>query len=69
MGLCLAWSHSAEVIFSLLGLGSLLNAGTKGNHISQVIDILIVIMVIGILVDGFVFKRLERSVMSKWSPR
>ena len=70
-GWAYAWRGviSAEVIFAVLGLGSLLNLGTKENHISQVIAILIVIMFIGILVDGFVFKKLERSVMSKWGPR
>ena len=70
-GWAYAWRGviSAEVIFSVLGLGSLLNAGTKENHISQVIAILIVIMFIGILVDGFVFKKLEKNVMSKWGPR
>lgn len=70
-GWAYAWRGviSAEVIFAVVGLGSLLNMGTKENHISQVIAILIVIMFIGILVDGFVFKKLERSVMSKWGPR
>ncbi len=69
-GWAYAWRGviSAEVIFSVLGLGSLMNIGTKENHISQVIAILIVIMVIGILVDGFVFKRLERTVMVRWGP-
>lgn len=69
-GWAYAWRGviSAEVIFSVLGLGSLMNIGTKENHISQVIAILIVIMVIGIIVDGFVFKRLEKSVMARWGP-
>jgi NitT/TauT family transport system permease protein len=69
-GWAYAWRGviSAEVIFSVLGLGSLMNIGTKESHISQVIAILIVIMVIGVIVDGFVFKRLERSVMARWGP-
>lgn len=69
-GWAYAWRGviSAEVIFAVLGLGSLMNIGTKGNDISQVISILIVIMIIGIVVDGFVFKRLEKTVMSRWGP-
>jgi NitT/TauT family transport system permease protein len=67
-GWAYAWRGviSAEVIFAVLGLGSLMNIGNKNNDISQVIAILIVIMLIGILVDGFVFKRLEKTVMSRW---
>ncbi|MGI0046052.1 MAG: ABC transporter permease [Nitrosotalea sp.] len=69
-GWAYAWRGviSAEVIFAVLGLGSLMNIGTKGNDISQVIAILIVIMIIGIMVDGFVFRRLEKIVMSRWGP-
>ncbi len=69
-GWAYAWRGviSAEVIFAVLGLGSLMNIGNKSNDISQVISILIVIMIIGILVDGFLFKRLEKTVMSRWGP-
>ena len=69
-GWAYAWRGviSAEVIFAVLGLGSLMNAGTKENHISQVISVLLVIMLIGILVDGLLFKRLEKTVMSRWGP-
>lgn len=69
-GWAYAWRGviSAEVIFAVLGLGSLMNAGTKENHISQVIAILLVIMTIGILVDGLLFRRLEKIVASRWGP-
>ncbi|MGI0101576.1 MAG: ABC transporter permease, partial [Nitrosotalea sp.] len=69
-GWAYAWRGviSAEVIFAVLGLGSLMNVSSKSNDISQVIAVLIVIMLIGILVDVFVFKRLEKSVMSRWGP-
>ncbi|MDE1829850.1 MAG: ABC transporter permease [Thaumarchaeota archaeon] len=69
-GWAYAWRGviSAEVIFAVLGLGSLMNVGTKENHISQVISVLLVIMMIGILVDGLLFKRLEKIVMSRWGP-
>lgn len=67
-GWAYAWRGviAAEIIFSIIGLGSLINIGKQANDISQVVAILIVIMIIGVLVDGFVFKRLERNVMARW---
>lgn len=67
-GWAYAWRGviAAEIIFSVIGLGSLINIGKQANDISQVVAILIVIMVIGVLVDGFVFKRLERNVITRW---
>lgn len=67
-GWAFAWRGviGAEIIFSFLGLGFLLNVGRELNDISQVISIMFVIMVTGILIDGFVFKKIERKVMSRW---
>jgi len=67
-GWAFAWRGviGAEIIFSFLGLGFLLNIGRELNDISQVIAIMLVIMVIGILIDGLVFKKIERKVMSRW---
>ena len=67
-GWAFAWRGviGAEIIFSFLGLGFLLNIGRELNDISQVIAIMLVIMMIGILIDGFVFKKIERKVMSRW---
>ena len=67
-GWAFAWRGviGAEIIFSFLGLGFLLNVGRELNDISQVISVMLVIMVIGILIDGFVFKKVERKVMSRW---
>lgn len=67
-GWAFAWRGviAAEIIFSFLGLGFLLNMGKQSNDISQVTAILLVIMGIGILVDGLVFKRIEKKVMSRW---
>jgi len=52
-----------------LGLGFLLNVGRQLNDVSQVIAMMLVIMGIGILIDGFVFKRIEDKVMSRWGLR
>jgi len=67
-GWAYAWRGviAAEIIFSIAGLGFLLNLGKHDNNIAQVTGILIVIMMIGILVDGFVFKKIEKKVMSRW---
>lgn len=67
-GWAYAWRGviAAEIIFSIAGLGFLLNLGKHDNDISQVTGILIIIMIIGILVDGFVFKKIEKRVMMRW---
>ena len=67
-GWAFAWRGviGAEIIFSFLGLGFLLNIGRELNDISQVIATMLVIMVIGIVIDGLVFKKIERKVMSRW---
>jgi len=47
----------------------LLNVGRQTIDVSQVIAVMIVIMGIGILIDGLFFKRLENKVMSRWGLR
>jgi NitT/TauT family transport system permease protein len=70
-GWAFAWRGviGAEILFSFLGLGFLLNVGRQTIDVSQVISIMVVIMGIGILVDGIVFKRIENKVMSRWGLR
>lgn len=70
-GWAFAWRGviGAELLFSYLGLGFLLHAGRSLNDVSQVIAIMLVIMGIGLVVDGIVFKRLENKVMSRWGLR
>ena len=70
-GWAFAWRGviGAEILFSFLGLGFLLNVGRQTIDVSQVIAIMLVIMGIGILVDGVVFKKLEDKVMSRWGLR
>jgi NitT/TauT family transport system permease protein len=67
-GWAFAWRGviGAELLFSFLGLGFLLNVGRQLNDVSQVIAIMLVIMVIGMAVDGFIFKKIENKVMSRW---
>jgi len=70
-GWAFAWRGviGAEILFSFLGLGFLLNVGRQTIDVSQVIAIMIVIMGIGMLVDGIVFKKIEDKVMSRWGLR
>ena len=70
-GWAFAWRGviGAELLFSYLGLGFLLYAGRSLNDVSQVIAVMLVIMGIGLVVDGVVFKKLEFKVMSRWGLR
>ena len=70
-GWAFAWRGviGAELLFSFLGLGFLLNVGRQLTDVSQVIAIMLVIMGIGILIDGFVFKKIENKVMFRWGLR
>ena len=70
-GWAFAWRGviGAELLFSFLGLGFLLNVGRQLNDVSQVIAIMLVIMGVGMLVDGLVFKKIENKVMFRWGLR
>ena len=70
-GWAFAWRGviGAELLFSFLGLGFLLNVGRQLNDVSQVIAIMLVIMGIGILAEGLVFKKIEDKVMTRWGLR
>jgi len=70
-GWAFAWRGviGAELLFSFLGLGFLLNVGRQLTDVSQVIAIMIVIMGIGILIDGLIFQRIENKVMFRWGLR
>ena len=59
----------AELLFSFLGLGFLLNVGRQLNDVSQVIAIILVIMGIGIIAEGLIFKKIEDKVMKRWGLR
>ena len=70
-GWAFAWRGviGAELLFAFLGLGHLLYAARSLTDVSQVIAIMLVIMGIGLAVDGVVFKRVEHKVMSRWGLR
>src|SRR6266571_1206142 len=63
-----AWRSliSGEMIFVSLGLGQLLMMGRDLNDMSLVIAVMILIIAIGYIVDGLVFKTIERRLQQKW---
>jgi NitT/TauT family transport system permease protein len=67
-GWAFAWRSliSGEMIFVSLGLGQLLMMGRDLNDMSQVIAVMILIIAIGYIVDGLLFKGLEHRLQRKW---
>ena len=71
-GLRLAWAFgwrgmmAGELLTSVSGIGQLLNQVAKAQQLDQLLAIMLLIALIGIAVDGLVFKRLERSVRVRW---
>jgi len=67
-GWAFAWRSliSGEMIFVSLGLGQLLMMGRDLNDMSQVIAVMILIVVLGFIVDGLVFKTVQRHLQQRW---
>src|SRR4051794_13499624 len=67
-GWAFAWRSliSGEMIFVSLGLGQLLMMGRDLNDMSQVVAVMILIIGLGYLVDGLVFKTIESRLHQRW---
>ena len=67
-GWAFAWRSliSGEMIFVSLGLGQLLMMGRDLNDMSQVIAVMLLIIAIGYVIDGLVFKTFERRLQHRW---
>jgi len=67
-GWAFAWRSliSGEMIFVSLGLGQLLMMGRDLNDMSQVIAVMLLIIALGYIVDGLVFKTIERRLQERW---
>ena len=67
-GWAFAWRSliSGEMIFVSLGLGQLLMMGRDLNDMSQVIAVMLLIIAIGYIVDGLLFRGMERWLQNKW---
>jgi NitT/TauT family transport system permease protein len=67
-GWAFAWRSliSGEMLFVSLGLGQLLMMGRDLNDMSQVVAVMILIVGLGYLVDGFLFRTIERRLQQRW---
>ena len=67
-GWSFAWRSlmAGEILFVSLGLGHLLNMGRELNDMSQVIAVMVVIIFIGVVMDGLVFGMAEKRVRQIW---
>jgi NitT/TauT family transport system permease protein len=54
------------MLYLSLGLGQVLMMGRDLNDMSAVIAVMILIIALGYLVDGIVFKGMERHLQNKW---
>ncbi|MFZ5824547.1 MAG: ABC transporter permease, partial [Bacillota bacterium] len=63
-----AWRSlmAAELLFLNLGLGHLLGMGRDLGDAAQVMAVILVILVVGVLVDRFLFARAERALRRRW---
>lgn len=68
LGWTLAWHGgvSAELIKSSIGLGYLLYMGRELNDAAQVIGIMILMILFGLLLDRFVFGRIQKRILIRW---
>jgi NitT/TauT family transport system permease protein len=67
-GWAFAWRSliTAEMLYLSLGLGQILMMGRDLNDMSAVIAVMVLIIAIGYVVDGLVFKSMERHLQHKW---
>ena len=71
-GMKLGWSFAwralmaGELLTSVPGLGQMLNRVAKAQQLDQLLAIMLLIAIIGVAIDGLIFKRLERAVRVRW---
>jgi len=67
-GWAFAWRSliTAEMLYLSLGLGQVLMMGRDLNDMSAVIAVMILIIAIGYVVDGVVFKSMESRLQRRW---
>jgi NitT/TauT family transport system permease protein len=67
-GWAFAWRSliTGEMIYISLGLGQLLMTGRDLNDINLVVAVMVLIALLGYIVDGIVFRKLDASIRHKW---
>jgi NitT/TauT family transport system permease protein len=71
MGWAFAWRSlmAGELLYTLPGLGHLLNMGRELNDMAQVLAVILVIVAIGLLADKLLFGTIEKHVRARWGLR
>lgn len=67
-GWTFAWRSlmAAELLYTSLSLGNLLNTGRDLLDSAQVIAVMLLIILIGVLIDTLIFATLERNLRERW---
>ncbi|GCE21035.1 ABC transporter permease [Dictyobacter kobayashii] len=67
-GWTFAWRSlmAAELLYTTVSLGALLENGRDFGDVGQVFAIMIVIVIIGVAIDSLIFGPLERMVRRRW---
>src|SRR5438132_7992020 len=67
-GWAFAWRSliTAEMLYVSLGLGQVLMMGRETNNTNAVIAVMLLIIGLGYIVDGVIFKSMERRLQHKW---
>ncbi len=67
-GWSFAWRGliSGEMLVSVTGLGQILSKGKDSSNISQVVAVMLIILSLGLVIDKFVFGRIEKSIRCRW---
>jgi NitT/TauT family transport system permease protein len=67
-GWAFAWRSliTAEMLYVSLGLGQVLMMGRETSNMNAVIAVMILIVALGYIVDGLIFKSMERHLQHKW---
>ena len=71
-GLRLAWAFgwralmAGELLTSVSGLGQLLSQVAKPQQLDHLLAIMLLIAIIGVSIDGLIFKRIEHVVRVRW---
>jgi len=67
-GWAFAWRSliTAEMLYVSLGLGQVLMMGRETSNMNAVIAVMILIIALGYIVDGLIFKSMEKRLQHKW---